>query len=55
MIKKLYIKENKSVFKIINNNLNKIISVKPVKKIKRKGFIQKQYISSYCVKYEKMI
>ena len=55
MIKITYIKNNKDVFKIINNKFNKIISIKPVKKNKRDGIIQTQYISSSCVKYEKMI
>lgn len=55
MIKRIYVKDNKDVFKIINNNFNKIISIKPIKKIKKAENIQRQYITSYCIKYEKMI
>ena len=55
MIKQEYVKDNERVFKIINNKFNKIISIKPIKKIKRKGIVQKCIISSYCIKYEKMI
>lgn len=52
MIKRKYVKDNKDVFKIINNKLNRIISIKPIKKA---GNIKTQYISSYCIKYEKML
>ena len=55
MIKRTYVKDNKDVIKIINDKFNKIISIKPVKKIKRDGIIQRQYITSYCIKYEKML
>lgn len=51
MIKRTYVKDNKDVFKIINNKFNRIISIKPVKKIKKRC----SYITSYCIKYEKML
>ena len=52
---KRYIKDNKKIFNLINNKKYKIIEIKPIRKIKRDGIIQTQYISSYCVKYEEMI
>ena len=51
---KRYIKDNKKVFNLINNKNYKIISIKPIKKYK-KGLIGNAFISSYCVKYEKML
>ena len=50
---KKYLKDNKKIFKLINNKKYKIIEIKPIRKIKRDGIIQTQYISSYCIKYEK--
>ena len=55
MIKKEYVKDNKRVFKIINDKANKILSIKPIKKLVKKGIIYNEIISSYCIKYEKMI
>ena len=51
---KRYIKDNKEVFSLINKNY-KIIEIKPIRKIKRNGVLTNTFISSYCVKYEKMI
>ena len=50
---KKYLKDNKKIFKLINNKKYKILEIKPIRKIKIYGIIQRQYISSYCVKYEK--
>lgn len=52
---KRYIKDNKEIFKLINNEKYKILQIKPIRKIKRNGIIQRKFISSYCVEYEKMI
>lgn len=54
MMKK-YIKDNKTVFKLINNEKYKILEIKPIRKIKRNGILNNTFISSYCVIYEKMI
>ena len=51
---KKYIKDNKKIFKLINNEKYKIIEIKPIRKI-NKNKIFNTYISSYCVIYEKMI
>lgn len=50
-----YIKDNKKIFKLINNEKYKILEIKPIRKIKRKGIFTNTFISSYCVIYEKMI
>lgn len=52
---KRYIKDNKKVFKLINNKNYKILEIKPIKKIIKKGVFYEMFISSYCVIYEKMI
>lgn len=52
---KKYIKDNKKVFKLINNEKYKIVQIKPIRKIKRNGILNNTFISSYCVIYEKMI
>lgn len=52
---KKYIKDNKKIFKLINNEKYKILEIKPIRKIKRNGFLNNTFISSYCVIYEKMI
>lgn len=52
---KRYIKDNKKVFRLINNKDYKIIEIKPIRKVKRKGIFNITFISSYCVIYEKMI
>lgn len=53
---KRYIKDNKKVFRLINNNKKyKIIEIKPIRKIKRNRGFNNTFISSYCVIYEKMI
>ena len=52
---KKYIKDNKKVFKLINNKNYKILEIKPIRKIKRNGILTKMFILSYCVIYEKMI
>ena len=52
---KKYIKDNKKIFKLINNKKYKILEIKPIRKIKRNGIIIDTFISSYCVIYEKMI
>ena len=44
---KKYIKDNKKIFKLINNEKYKILEIRPIRKRKS--------ISSYCVIYEKMI
>ena len=52
---KRYIKDNKKIFKIINNEKYRIINIKPVKKKIKKDSFQYDVITSYCVKYEKMV
>lgn len=52
---KRYIKDNKKIFKLINNEKYKILEIKPIRKIKRNGIFTDTFISSYCVIYEKMI
>ena len=52
---KRYIKDNKKIFKLINNEKYKILEIKPIRKIKRNGVLTNTFISSYCVIYEKMI
>ena len=52
---KKYIKDNKKIFKLINNEKYKILEIKPIRKIKRNGELTNTFISSYCVKYEKMV
>ena len=54
MMKK-YIKDNKKIFKLINNDKIKIVGIKPIRKITKQGFKYNTFISSYCVIYEKMI
>ena len=55
IIMKKYIKDNKKVFKLINDKNYKILEIKPIRKIKRNGVLTNTFISSYCVKYEKML
>lgn len=55
IIVKKYIKDTKKLFKLINNKKYRIVEIKPVRKIKRKGTFTDTYISSYCIIYEKMI
>lgn len=52
---KKYLKDNKKIFKLINNKKYKILEIKPIRKIKRNGVLTNAFISSYCVKYEKML
>ena len=52
---KRYIKDNKKIFKLINNEKYKILEIKPIHKIKRNGISNITFISSYCVNYEKML
>lgn len=52
---KKYIKDNKKIFKLINNEKYKILEIKPTRKIKRNRCFNNIVISSYCVIYEKMI
>lgn len=52
---KKYIKDNKKIFKIINNRKYKIIEIKPIRKTINNGIFCDTFISSYCVIYEKMI
>ena len=52
---KKYLKDNKKIFKLINNKKYKILEIKPIRKIKRNGLLIDTFISSYCVIYEKMI
>lgn len=52
---KKYIKDNKNIFKLINNKNIKILEIKPIRKIKRNGIYTDTFISSYCVIYEKMV
>lgn len=52
---KKYLKDNKKIFKLINNKKYKILEIKPIRKIKRNGVLTSTFISSYCVKYEKML
>lgn len=50
---KRYIKDNKKIFKIINNDKYQIVEIKPIKKKIKKGVFICDVITSYCVKYEK--
>lgn len=52
---KKYIKDNKKIFKIINNKKYKIIEIKPIRKTRKKGIFYDNFISYYCVIYEKML
>ena len=52
---KRYIKDNKKVFKLINDKNYKILEIKPIRKTKNKEIFHRTFISSYCVIYEKMI
>lgn len=52
---KKYIKDNKKIFKLINNKKYKILEIKPIRKIKRNRDFNNTFISSYCVKYERML
>ena len=52
---KRYIKNNKDIFKIINNKKYQIIDIKPVKRKIKNGIIVHDVITSYCIKYEKMV
>jgi hypothetical protein len=52
---KKYFKDNKKLFKFINNKKYNILKIKPVRKIIKCGFRYDTFISSYCVIYEKMI
>ena len=52
---KRYIKDNKKVFRLINNKKYKIIEIKPIFKNRNKGIYKNTFISSYCVIYEKML
>jgi hypothetical protein len=52
---KRYIKDNKKVFRLINNKKYKIIEIKPIFKNRNKGIYKSIFISSYCVIYEKML
>ena len=47
---KKYFKDNKKLFRFINNKKYKIIKIQPVRKT-----IKREFISSYCVIYEKII
>ena len=51
---KKYIKDNKKIFKLINNEKYKILEIRPIRK-RKKNKIFSTSISSYCVIYEKMI
>ena len=51
---KRYIKDNKKIFKLINNEKYKILEIRPIRK-RNKNKIYNASISSYCVIYEKMI
>lgn len=52
---KKYIKDNKKIFKLINNEKYKILEIKSIFKNRNKGIYKNTFISSYCVIYEKMI
>ena len=52
---KKYFKDNKKLFKFINNKKYNIVKIKPVRKIIKHGIRYDTFISSYCVIYEKMI
>ena len=52
---KRYIKSNNEVLKLINNKKYTIESIRAVKKKIKKGLYIYDEISSYCVKYQKMI
>ena len=50
---KKYFKDNKKLFRFINNEKYKILEIKPIRK--RNGILADTFISSYCVYYEKII
>ena len=52
---KRYIKDNKKLFRFINNKKYNIIKIQPVRKTIKCGFRYDTFISSYCVIYEKII
>ena len=52
---KRYIKDNKKLFRFINNKKNNIIKIQPVRKTIKREFRCDTFISSYCVIYEKII
>lgn len=52
---KKYIKDNKKIFKLINNEKYKILEIKTIRKHYKKRLLKKYYISSYCIIYEKII
>lgn len=52
---KKYFKDNKKLFKFINNKKYNIIEIKPVRKTIKSEFRYDTFISSYCVIYEKII
>ena len=52
---KKYFKDNKKLFRFINNKKYNIIKIQPIRKIKRNGILIDTFISSYCVIYEKII
>lgn len=51
---KRYIKDNKKIFNLINNEKYKILEIRPICK-RKKNKIFNTSISSYCVIYEKML
>ena len=54
-MKKRYFIDNKKLFNFLKNKKYNIIQIKTIRKHKRNGILQKYWISSYCVIYEKMI
>lgn len=52
---KRYIKKNNEVLKLINNKKYVIESIRTVKKKIKKGLYIYDEITSYCVKYRKMV
>ena len=52
---KRYFKDNIKVFRFLNNEKYKVLSIKPLRKEIQQGLIIKNIITSYCVEYEKVI
>ena len=52
---KKYFKDNKKLFRFINNKKYNIIKIQPVRKTIKREFRYDTFISSYCVIYIKII
>ena len=52
---KKYLKDNKKIFKLINNKKYKILEIKPIRKIKRNGVLTNTIISFFHILHNMMI